>query len=41
MDLESSLFDGAVTVSFLNTLTFRKEQLANKFYLGVYGYEAT
>lgn len=41
MQLSDGLYQGDIIVSYFNTLTFKKDKLANTFYLAVYAYEAT
>ena len=41
MELTDGLWNEEISVSFFNTLTFKKDKLASKFYLAVYAYDAS
>lgn len=41
MEFADAIMEKDVTYSFYNSLTFKKDQLAKKFYVAVYAYEVT
>jgi hypothetical protein len=41
MELTDGLSNEEISVSFFNTLTFKKDKLAKNFYLAVYAYDAS
>jgi hypothetical protein len=41
MDWSEGISSSDVIISLFNTLTFKKEKLANAFYIAVYAYEAS